>query len=229
MPVGASSLPRALVKPTTPCLEAEYGAPRTTPCLPAVDAMLMIRPQPRSRMPPVLSTSRVTRKTLLRLVSMTSSHSSSAMSAVTPPPLRPALLTRTSTVPKWSTAARTKVRTASGERTSTAAPSASMPSSWSCLTVAATLSASRAPMNTRCPAEPNCRAAARPMPLVAPVISATRCVCCGMLFNSLDWGRAWNARRSAAAGRVGGGGRAAERAACRGVRRRPATRRPSGR
>lgn len=67
----------------------------------------MIRPRLFCRMPPVFSTSRVTRKTLLRFVSMTSFHNSSAMSAVTPPPDRPALLTTTSTVPKRSTAAST--------------------------------------------------------------------------------------------------------------------------
>ncbi len=111
--------------PITPALDAEYGAARTTPCLPPVDAMLMIRPRGRSSIPPAASTSRVTRKTLLRLVSTTSYQISSGSWAVTPPPLRPALLTRTSTGPNAATAVATRSATSARERTSQAAPSAS--------------------------------------------------------------------------------------------------------
>ncbi len=174
IPVGASSLPSALVKPTTPCLDAEYGAPSTTPCLPAVDAILTMRPQDLARIPPAFSTSRVIRKTLLRLVSMTSNQSSSAMSAVTPPPLRPALLTSTSTVPKRSTVAATQARISSADLTSQATPSTSRPSSPRLFTVSATRSALRAQMNARWPPAASSRAMARPIPLVAPVISAVR-------------------------------------------------------
>lgn len=135
----------------------------------------MIRPRLFSRMPPARSTSRVTVKTLVRLVAMTSSHSSSAMSAVTPPPLRPALLTRTSIVPYRSTAAATKAATSGPERTSQARPSASSRSARSSLTVEAMLSALRAPMKTAWPWAPRSRATASPIPLVPPVTSATRC------------------------------------------------------
>lgn len=133
----------------------------------------MIRPWGESARPPFLSTSRVIRNTLLRLVSMMSYQSSSAMSAVTPPPLRPALLTRTVRGPYRSTAARTTAATDSGERTSATMPSTSRPSSVRSAIVCLTSRAVRAHRKTRWPAWPSWRATSRPMPLVAPVIRAT--------------------------------------------------------
>lgn len=109
----------------------------------------MIRPRSLAAMPPVLSTSRLIRNTLCRFVAMTSYQSSSAMPAVGPPPLRPALLTRTSMGPKRSTACRTKRFTSSPSRTSQTAPSTSRPSSSSSLTVRVTPSSVRAHRNTR--------------------------------------------------------------------------------
>ncbi|OLT12365.1 hypothetical protein BJF78_03860 [Pseudonocardia sp. CNS-139] len=166
------------MNPTTPCFDAEYGAACTTPCLPPVDAMLITRPLPFASIPPSFSTVFVTRKTLFRFVSITSYQRSSAISAVAPPPGRPALLTRTSTGPYRSTAAPTNCRTCSGDVTSHGCPSAVSPSFCRSLTVASTVSALRAQRKTRFPLRARDRAISRPIPLVAPVtIARARAPC----------------------------------------------------
>src|SRR5262249_22271834 len=90
-----------------------------------------------------------------------------------PAPLRPALLTNTSTGPYRLTVAWTTARTSSRERTSPGQPSTSRPSSRSCLTTSATLSALRAQMKTRMPTRARCFVMISPIPLVAPVTRAT--------------------------------------------------------
>ena len=50
-PVVASSLARALVIAITAAFDAEYALSLGLPSLPAIDAMLTIRPQPRPTMP----------------------------------------------------------------------------------------------------------------------------------------------------------------------------------
>ena len=48
MPSFATSIANERMKPSTPCLLAEYADPCTRPTFPAMDATVMIRPQRRS-------------------------------------------------------------------------------------------------------------------------------------------------------------------------------------
>src|SRR6185437_60008 len=110
--------------------------------------------------------------TLLRFVSITEYHSSSVISAVTPPPLRPALFTRTPSGPNCSTAAATRFSTSAATVTSARTPAAVRPSARSFSTTASTSCWDRAHRKTGCPRRASTPAVARPIPLVPPVTSA---------------------------------------------------------
>ena len=72
MPSSRSSAASARVRPTTPCLAAQYAASSAVPWRPAIDAMLMMRPARRARI--AGRKARVTRNVPLRLASTTSSQ-----------------------------------------------------------------------------------------------------------------------------------------------------------
>src|SRR6266850_529631 len=73
-PDCASSLPSDLVSAITPALEAEYATALGLPSLPAIEAMLTMRPYPALTM--CGATSRQHRNWLVRLTRRTRSHSS---------------------------------------------------------------------------------------------------------------------------------------------------------
>src|SRR6266568_7860551 len=73
-PAVASSLPSDLVSEMTPALDAEYANALGLPSLPAIEAMLTMRPYPALTM--YGATARQHRNWLVRLTRSTRSHSS---------------------------------------------------------------------------------------------------------------------------------------------------------
>src|SRR5207248_3174298 len=73
-PVWASSLPSDLVREMTPAFDAEYATALGLPSLPAIEAMLTMRPYPAFTM--CGATARQQRNWLVRLMRSTRSHSS---------------------------------------------------------------------------------------------------------------------------------------------------------
>src|SRR6266850_6121340 len=73
-PDCASSLPSDLVSAITPALDAEYATALGLPSLPAIEAMLTMRPYPALTM--CGATARQHRNWLVRLMRSTRSHSS---------------------------------------------------------------------------------------------------------------------------------------------------------
>src|SRR6187200_478635 len=152
-PVVASSLARALVSAITAAFDAEYALRFGLPSLPAIDARLTIRPQPRSTMPG--TTARHRWKVPSTLTSKVRRHSSSDSSQSGRfGPTTPALLTRTSTVPTAATARSTCSVSATSTRWS--APSA------------------RSRVTTRRPSARSRSTQAAPRPLIPPVTTAVR-------------------------------------------------------
>ena len=177
-----------------PCLEAEYAPCLAEPLRPAMEEMLTIRPQPRSRMG--RTAARHIRKVPVRFTSSTCCHASSgtfSMSLNSRDCGAAALFTRMSSRPKVSSANST-IRLASSSRLTspsteaqrTPAPvssptkpgspsqlSAMSPGCW--FRFGAPLGAT-SHTTTALPSPPRARAIAAPMPrcFPHPVISATR-------------------------------------------------------
>lgn len=85
----------------------------------------------------------------------------------------PALLTRTSSRPARSSISRAAAATLSSSVTSRGTPKASAPAARSLATASSRRRSSRAPTPTRKPRAPSPAAISYPMPLFAPVTSAT--------------------------------------------------------
>ena len=80
MPRVATSLARAFVRPMTPALAVEYGTRVGLPSLPAMDAILMMRPLPAASITRMAA--RQTRNTLVRSQAITWCQSSSVSSQI---------------------------------------------------------------------------------------------------------------------------------------------------
>src|SRR5262252_10201774 len=101
-PARANSFPSDLVSAITPAFEALYATALGLPSLPAIDAMLTMRPYLRFTM--WGATARQHRNWLVRFTRSTRSHSSNGYSTTGElSPAIPALLTRTSIVPSSAT------------------------------------------------------------------------------------------------------------------------------
>ena len=145
--------------------------PPSTPFLPASDAMLTMVPVPSPSIPS--RNARVTRyrERTFTLIVLSQSSSERSESGLKRP--MPALLTTIRGVPRSRPTKSANAVTHSGSDTSHGMPIASIPSARSARTVASTLAAVRAHIATRAPARPRANAVARPMPSVAPVITAS--------------------------------------------------------
>src|SRR4051794_38019628 len=152
-PDVASSLPSDLVRPMTAALDAEYGDMSGFPSLPAMLAMLTIRPQPRSRMPG--TNARQVWKMPLTLTAKACSHRSTGPShSGTFGPTMPAELTRMSTGPACAAAASTAAASVTSTRRSAPPVTSSV--------------------MTRTPSSASRAAVAAPSPLMPPVTTAVR-------------------------------------------------------
>ncbi len=137
--------------------------------IPAIDAMLIMDPHPRSHIPG--ATKRVSRNALLRFTSTILSNWASVISSAGPcAMLVPALFTRMSMRPN-SRVARSTMRSRSSSRPTWQAIGAMRPASsratWS------SASCLRPQITTAAPSRANTSAMDRPMPRLAPVTIAT--------------------------------------------------------
>src|SRR5258706_16247012 len=162
------------VKPSTPCFEAEYAEMYGAPVLPAIEAILMTRPQPRSIIPG--NASLVQRNVPVRLTSRWRCHMASSVFTNGEVSAMPALFTKMSGPPPNCSLACAKARfTLSVSETSHSIASVSTPNSQA--TSSATLSIwmrVRAASAIDAPSRANAIATARPMPRPPPVIRASR-------------------------------------------------------
>src|SRR5215217_7524085 len=148
------------------------GAAVALPSLPPMEAMFTMAPLRRSRMWPM--TARQLRKTEVRLIAISASHSSSVTShSGALRPLIPALLTRISSRPKLSSVCSTMAATSSGRVTSVRMLNASPLAAPRCSTAAAALSSSLSAMTTLAPACESRSEIAYPMPDAPSVTTAT--------------------------------------------------------
>src|SRR5215217_7684349 len=155
-----------------PCLVAAYAAWPLKPLTPAPDDVLTIAPWPRRSMCSIscfMATNAPRRFTATRR-----SHSSSVISwAGLTGCSMPALLKAMSRPPKRSTVAASAASICSLLVTSHATATAWPPACSIRRAVSSTPSAAMSATTTPAPSRANARAAARPMPLVAPVTKAT--------------------------------------------------------
>src|SRR6516162_4763839 len=166
-PCPASSLARDFVKQISAALLAEEGPSVGLPSLPAIEAMLTMRPYFRSRM--LLTTALQHRTGPTTLTDSTFSQSSLESSQSLPAlPVMPALLTRISTGPAWSRTSSTAVSTSASQVTSpaTACPPMASATRWAA-------AALRSKTPTFAPAAASRRQIASPMPCPPPVTKAT--------------------------------------------------------
>jgi hypothetical protein len=157
-------------------LATEYSAMFADGRLPAVLETLTTRPHPRSFIPGV--SSRISRIGAMTLISNAAYQSSSGTSSRSRHLALPALLTRTSTGPKRSSAAARMRADASGSVTSwtsdSAAPPASAPAATHSSAASTTARSPRATKRTEAPSAQRRRAVSSPMPRLAPVITQVR-------------------------------------------------------
>ena len=190
MPSSRSSAASARVRPTTPCLAAQYAVSSAVPCRPEIDATLTIRPPRRARI--AGRNARVTRIRPLevgvrapRPTSRPAARRGGARATM------PALLTSTSGAPSrpsTSSAKRAARRRRARRRSETGrCPRRGL----------------RAQPATRAPAPASAAATARPMPREAPVTTAV--LPASVTSRALP---AWPPRASASSGR---GARASRR------------------
>ena len=186
----------ARVSPMIPAFDAEYGVERGAPITPAMEEMLMIRPQRRRRM--TGTAARHISQVPRRLMRITSSNTSIGIPSITSrssPCGAAALLTRMSSRPKCSSAVSTIASASaaspmspSAEAARPPAPSISDTSVWSpphdagcslpttsCRRFGTPVEA-RSVTTTAAPSAASARAIAWPPPsgLPHPVINATR-------------------------------------------------------
>src|SRR4051812_4633423 len=109
-----------------------------------------------------------------RLTSTTRCQSSSESSQLRPPRTMPALLTATCSRPNRCTTAAPSCSTAPASLTSTGSAATSAPLARSRCSCVLSCSSSRSAMNTRMSAARNASVIASPIPLAAPVTTATR-------------------------------------------------------
>src|SRR6266540_3069636 len=169
IPRGASSSANVRVNPMTPCFVAEYAPRPATPNRPTTEDRLMIR-APSERCG---RASRVTRNTAVRFVARIASQNESSRSESGVGPPRPALLTRTSIRPHFSTTAEI-IRAIAGASVTSAAIAIAPPPDASISRAIrwheSSLLAARA---TRAPSCAKRREIASPIPREAPVTRAT--------------------------------------------------------
>src|SRR6266540_1258746 len=169
IPRGASSSANVRVNPMTPCFVAEYAPRPATPKRPTTEDRLMIR-APSERCG---RASRVTRNTAVRFVARIASQDESSRSESGVGPPRPALLTRTSIRPHFSTTAEI-IRAIAGASVTSAAIAIAPPPDASISRAIrwheSSLLAARA---TRAPSCAKRREIASPIPREAPVTRAT--------------------------------------------------------
>src|SRR5215467_8243547 len=137
-----------------------------------MDPTLMILPRWRSIMPG--ATARAQRNMEVRLVTSTSSHSSSVTSSDGLSSVTPAFLTRMSMGPSARSASVTASRTPSALVTSRGMARARPPAASIFAAADAICSFARAAQATAAPASANAKAMARPRPRLAPVTNAAR-------------------------------------------------------
>src|SRR5215831_10443024 len=137
-----------------------------------MEPTLIILPRLRSIIPG--ATARAQRNMEVRLVTSTSSHSSSVTSTDALSSVTPALLTRMSMGPSARSASVTAARIPSALVTSSGMARARPPAASISAAANAIWSLPRAAQATAAPASPRARAMARPSPRLAPVTSAVR-------------------------------------------------------
>src|SRR5581483_7235712 len=173
MPRGPSSTAIERVRPMTPCLATVYGLPPPVAPSASVDAILTTRPSPlRARSS---TQARMRRACAVRLTARVSSHAFSHASwSIGAGAERPALLTRMSIGPRSARMRATSGGIAAPSARSTAYARASPPAASTSFATASTPAALRSTSARRAPASAKTYAVARPMPLAAPVMMATR-------------------------------------------------------
>jgi hypothetical protein len=141
------------------------------PLDPTTEVMLMMRPARAFIIP--RSTARQSRKTDLRSVSTTASHSASFMRSRRLSWVTPALFTRIETAPNSFSMAATSVSTPPESVTFSTAPRPEIPAVFSASPMPFAPASVVAVPTTVAPARPSASAIARPIPRDAPVTSAT--------------------------------------------------------
>ena len=139
---------------------------------PTTDVMLTMRPATRF-LSMAFAASCAQRKTPVRSVAITLSHESFDMRRMRPSSVIPALLTRTSSFPCFSTTALNAAVTDAGSATSRRTASAKPPAAEIACATDEALSSRRAATTTWAPAAASAFAIDSPMPWEAPVTSAT--------------------------------------------------------
>src|SRR5438046_8476516 len=170
MPYGASSWARHCVTPMTANFEAAYGTIMAKPVWPTIEETLMMRPD--FCVMRCGTTARVGRTTQRRLMSRARSTSSSVrswMGAGFGP--TPALLTRTSTRPNFSSVLSTRFLAESALRTSCLIPRWPLPSF---LALSFASSSRMSASTTQAPWSATASAMPSPMPRAPPVMITTR-------------------------------------------------------
>ncbi|MNN21544.1 hypothetical protein D3C81_1348710 [compost metagenome] len=170
---GASVSAKLRITASIAPLETLYSGRKAEPRRPAMLDMKTIEPSRRSI---ICGASALTSTKLPRtLPAITSSNSFSPCSSIGPTtPLAAALSRRASTRPKVASTLSAKARTLTRSAISQAMPVASMPSAFNVAATRSDTALSRPETTTRAPCWPSARAISSPMPLVEPVITATR-------------------------------------------------------
>src|SRR3990170_3495387 len=171
-PVSASSWCKDSDRATTACLLAQYIASQGRVCSPAPDAVFTTwHSSPCSSI--TGTKARIPWITPQRFTPSTHSQSFSVFCHVTPPTPTPALLHRTWTAPIVSTVNLASASTSSDLETSVRFAVTAAPAAFSSRSVRFSASSSRSASTTFMPSAANRPAIARPMPLAAPVTTAT--------------------------------------------------------
>src|SRR6185436_12844826 len=175
MPLRAHDTASSRVSPIRPALVAAYAAkcgPSTDACMPAMEAMLMIRPDCRFNISRPAACAK--RNAPVKLMSTTFCHLSSGMSSGSAAQVTPALLTRMSIRPNTAMVLSTTACTSAALATSQRVPSTVNPRARIAATVGVSHSSRRAQSISDAPASATPSAISWPMPRDPPVTIATR-------------------------------------------------------
>src|SRR6185503_11853194 len=175
MPLRAHDTASSRVSPIRPALVAAYAAkcgPSTDACMPAMEAMLMIRPDCRFNISRPAACAK--RNAPVKLMSTTFCHLSSGMSSGSAAQVTPALLTRMSIRPNTAMVLSTTACTSAALATSQRVPSTVNPRARIAATVGVSHSSRRAQSISDAPASARPSAISWPMPRDPPVTIATR-------------------------------------------------------
>jgi len=170
---AATSFARVFAQPRTASLMLFDNSRLSMGCFTEVEETFTMRPHRRARIPG--STARAMRTADMRVSSTALAQPASSMLLLFPGGGPPTLLTSTSTGPRFDVTCCANASAADGcDRSAAIARTPDFPCGSSCLRAASSRSAPRAQMATRAPSCTNTCAAARPMPLLAPVTRTER-------------------------------------------------------